>query len=64
MSAVGMFVDNRKHCIDNIQTDHEAPQSPEGVCRAEVIIRILAVEEQILYGRPMTTVIHISRNSE
>ena len=40
------------------------PQSPEGICRAEVIIRNLAVEEEILRRRPMTTVIYISRNPE
>ncbi len=38
--------------------------APEGICGAEVIIRIWAVEEEILYGWPLTTVIYISRNSE
>ena len=41
----------------------KALQRPEGIYRVEVIYVNLAVEEEILHGGPMTSVINISRDS-
>jgi hypothetical protein len=57
------FIDSSKHYINNLKTGHEALQRPEGIYRAEVIYVNLAVEEEILHGGPMTSVINISRDS-